>query len=130
MKMPHALTLIILFWMATATLAEQPQAAPATAQQQQFFTDQVRPILEERCWDCHGEDVQESGLRLDSRANLMAGGSSGKALANLANPEESYLLEVLQRTGSVAMPPDEALPGQELAVLQQLDPPGPTVVRC
>ena len=32
------------------------------------FQRDIAPILEERCWYCHGEDEQESGLRLDLRA--------------------------------------------------------------
>ena len=31
------------------------------------FKRDVAPILEQRCWGCHGADEQESGLRLDLR---------------------------------------------------------------
>ncbi len=30
------------------------------------FTAKVRPLLDEHCIDCHGEDTQKSGLRLDT----------------------------------------------------------------
>ena len=33
-----------------------------------FFEKRIRPVLAEHCYDCHGEDEQEGGLRLDSRA--------------------------------------------------------------
>ena len=29
------------------------------------FVREVRPILEEHCFDCHGEEKQKSRLRLD-----------------------------------------------------------------
>ena len=32
----------------------------------------ARAILAARCVECHGADAQESGLRLDSRARLLA----------------------------------------------------------
>ena len=41
------------------------------------FKKDIAPILEERCWYCHGEDEQESGLRLDLRARMLRGGDSG-----------------------------------------------------
>ena len=36
------------------------------------FQRDIAPILEQRCWHCHGEDEQESGLRLDLRAQHAA----------------------------------------------------------
>ena len=43
------------------------------------FEREVLPILEDRCWHCHGEDEVESGLRLDRRATMLKGGDSGLA---------------------------------------------------
>ena len=77
------------------------------------------PILKNRCWECHGEEVQESGLRLDSRQALQQGGSSGEVMALAGKPDDSYLIEVLQHTGDVAMPPDEKLPQAEIDVLRR-----------
>ena len=37
------------------------------------FNRDVRPILSEFCFACHGPDKQESGLRLDQRAAALAG---------------------------------------------------------
>ncbi len=109
--------LIVLLLLAVPAVAGAGEEQAATAPQQQFFADQVRPILVERCWECHGEEVQESGLRLDSRQSLLAGGSSGKALVSAGKTDESYLWQVLQHTESVAMPPDEKLPDNEIAIL-------------
>lgn len=38
-----------------------------------LFERDIAPILEEHCWHCHGEDEQESGLRLDRRAGMLRG---------------------------------------------------------
>lgn len=47
------------------------------------FQDDVWPVLRDRCVACHGLDRQSGGLRLDSRAALVRGGSSGLKLLKL-----------------------------------------------
>ena len=38
----------------------------------------VQPILQTHCYSCHGAAAQMSGLRLDSRQALLAGGNERK----------------------------------------------------
>ena len=45
------------------------------------FERDIRPVLADRCWSCHGPAQQKSGLRLDSRAGALKGGASGPAFA-------------------------------------------------
>src|SRR5689334_22882196 len=40
------------------------------------FARDVRPILEARCYTCHGPTRQRSGLRLDTRAGVLKGGDT------------------------------------------------------
>ena len=101
--------------LATGEVCAQ---APA-ANQDRFFTETIHPILAERCWECHGGEVQESGLRLDSRDSLLAGGDSGQPLVVPGKPAESFLIRVIQHDGDVAMPPDEKLPEEEIKALSQ-----------
>ncbi|RUL87284.1 DUF1553 domain-containing protein [Tautonia sociabilis] len=44
------------------------------------FEEQIRPILAERCLSCHGPDRRKGGLRLDNRADALAGGDSGPVI--------------------------------------------------
>ena len=83
------------------------------------FKDDVAPILEERCWHCHGAEEQESGLRLDQRGKMLRGGDSGLPAIVPGKPEKSYLVEVINHTDKeMAMPPDEdKLPAKEIALL-------------
>ncbi|MEM7558583.1 MAG: c-type cytochrome domain-containing protein, partial [Planctomycetota bacterium] len=92
----------------------------AIAQQVDFESD-IAPILEERCWYCHGEDEQESDLRLDLRAYMLKGGNSGLAAVVPGKPEKSYLLEaVMHVSEDMAMPPDEEkIPAQEIELLER-----------
>jgi hypothetical protein len=72
------------------------------------FERDVRPVLVEHCFACHGPDKQKSGLRLDSAVAMRAGGSRGPTVepGNAA----SLLLDVIRYTGDVQMPPKERLP--------------------
>ena len=58
------------------------------------FNEKVRPVLEDRCWSCHGKKAKGE-LRLDSRGSALAGGGSGIPALVPGDPEESYLLELV-----------------------------------
>ena len=83
------------------------------------FKRDIAPILQLRCWDCHGEDEQESDLRLDRRAKMLKGGNSGVSAVVPGKPEKSYLIEVVKHLDpKVKMPPDEEkIPANEIDLL-------------
>ncbi len=83
------------------------------------FQRDIAPILDNRCWGCHGEDEQESGLRLDLRPHMLHGGDSGLASVVPGKPEKSFLVEVINHVDEdTAMPPDEdKLPVEEIDLL-------------
>ncbi len=84
-----------------------------------FFEEQIRPLLAERCYGCHGPEVQENDLRLDSRAAILAGGASGEAAAVPGDPQASLMIQAIQRTDDLAMPPDDPLSKTEIARLER-----------
>lgn len=85
-----------------------------------FFETHVRPLLARRCFECHGENKQESDLRLDARASVLQGGASGDAAAVPGEPDASLLIRYARReVEGMEMPPDEPLTGEEVAVLEQ-----------
>lgn len=59
-----------------------------------FYNDAVQPILEARCYTCHGEGKQKGGLRLDTQQAIAKGGKDGKIIEP-GNPEESELVKRL-----------------------------------
>ncbi|TWU01701.1 DUF1553 domain-containing protein [Neorhodopirellula pilleata] len=75
-----------------------------------FFEKKIRPVLVQRCYQCHSTDAEEVGgkLLLDSRDGMLGGGESGPVI-NLSSPDESLLLQALRWDG-IDMPPDEPLP--------------------
>ena len=89
---------------------------PAQAADEVDFTEDIAPVLEQRCWDCHGEFAQESGLRLDRRAAVLRGGDSGLPAVVPGEPDKSYLLEaVSHQDPDLKMPlGGEKLPEQDI----------------
>ena len=58
------------------SLASQPAATSGSV----VFATQVRPILAARCYACHGPDIQQNGLRLDSLEAILVGGNNGRVV--------------------------------------------------
>ena len=80
-----------------------------------FFENRIRPLLVEKCLDCHGPDPgrREGGLDLSSRESLLAGGGRGPA-AIPGNSGESLLVRLLDGHGDeLGMPPKEPLAEDE-----------------
>lgn len=63
----------------------------------------VRSILERHCTSCHSGSDPPMGLRLDSHAALMAGGSEGPVVVP-GRPSESELVKRIRGTSEPRMP--------------------------
>ena len=85
------------------------------------FDKEVRPLLEQRCFDCHGPDKQKGGLRLDQKAAVLSGGDSAEPALVAGNSAESLLIKrVLTPNPDESMPPKgKRLTDQEIAVLKK-----------
>jgi mono/diheme cytochrome c family protein len=103
--------LLSLAWLVPAS------ALPAS-DQEAYFTTTVHPLLEARCFSCHGEKKQKGGLRLDSLSALLSGGDSGPA-AVAGNLSKSLMIQAVKRIGDVQMPPKEPMPAEEVAILEK-----------
>jgi hypothetical protein len=93
-------------------------AAPPSPADAEFFERQVRPVLSEYCWRCHGPKKQSAGLRLDSRAALLQGGDSGPTIDE-KEPGNSLLLAAVRKTGELKMPPKTKLPQPAIDALAE-----------
>ncbi len=94
-------------------------AASSTAagdERDDFFENNVRPLLAERCVKCHGAEKQSGGLRLDSADGLQKGGDSGQAVV-AGNADESLLLAAVRYGDDLQMPPDARLKDAEVNML-------------
>ena len=79
-------------------------ASPFPAQGQTVtFTDQIRPIMERSCWNCHGEAAQLSSLDLRTREAAIEGGKRGPAIVP-GRAEDSRLYRVVAGLDDPPMP--------------------------
>lgn len=86
-----------------------------------FFEKQVRPLLVERCLECHsaGSDDIGGNLLLDSRSGWMTGGDLGPAIKP-GDPESSLLLRAVRyESDELRMPPDGRLSRHEIGILEK-----------
>lgn len=106
------------FCVVTAVLLAGLRTSVSAADKVDFMRD-IAPILEERCWSCHGDDDPESGLQLNSRATMLRGGDSGLSAVVPGQPDRSYLVEVVRHPDpEFRMPPDDdALSEREIELL-------------
>ncbi len=97
----------------------QPEVSQelVTPEQIAFFETEIRPLLANRCFECHSSSsaALKAGLRLDSREAVLEGGDSGPAVVP-GEPEESLLIESIRYQAN-EMPPDEKLSDAEIASL-------------
>ena len=93
----------LLFLTVTANAETQTAAAGKVD-----FNRQIRPILSENCFQCHGPDPEErkGKLRLDLREEALKPSKSGAKAIVPGHPEESALLaRVTHADADELMPP-------------------------
>ena len=96
-------------------------ALAAPAAETVSYDKQVRPLLADRCYSCHGPDKQKGELRLDSPAAIRKGGKHGDVLVagNLAK-SPMYARTLLGADDSDVMPAKgDPLTAAQCEVLRQ-----------
>ena len=85
------------------------------------FDRDIQPILAARCLDCHGDEDQRSGFRLDQRPMMLRGGDSGIAAIVPGDAAKSHLIAVLRSDDKdERMPPNgESLTREQIALFEQ-----------
>lgn len=73
-----------------------------------LFSDVIKPIFKRYCVECHGDEEEKGGLRLDSLEAIMKGGDSGEAVTAGAG-EDSLAIErmLLPLDDDDHMPPED-----------------------
>jgi uncharacterized membrane protein len=108
-------------------IAEDPAPTSATSvvlnENQRYYADKVQPILAAKCYNCHGNQKQKGGYRLDQPEIALKGGESGKIAIKPSDPLESQLVRLilLPRSHDDVMPPDgkESLTPEEVGTVIQ-----------
>uniref|UniRef100_UPI0016021AFC PSD1 and planctomycete cytochrome C domain-containing protein n=1 Tax=Stieleria mannarensis TaxID=2755585 RepID=UPI0016021AFC len=90
---------------------------PSSATTPVDFGEQVYPILQRACFECHGAEKQEAGLRLDRREDLFESGT-----VEPDDPQTSELLRrvLLPRGDDAIMPAiGDPLPASQIETLRR-----------
>ena len=105
--MSRYLALILCFFhLGTSGLRGELNPSPTIE-----FARDIRPLLSEYCFECHGPDPEhrEADLRLDVQTGLFAEGTAGRAIVDPGQPDESELWQRMISTDEdERMPPPDA----------------------
>lgn len=84
------------------------------------YSDIIQPLLQTKCYSCHGKNKQKGKLRMDDTTRLMKGGKDGVVII-AGNAEKSRMVKRinLPREDDDHMPPKEKpqLTEQEIALI-------------
>ncbi len=107
-------------WMFSQRIASPAGDAPASdAQGMEYFEKEIRPLLAEHCYECHGEKKQKGELRLDTKAAAFAGGELGKAIVPGDLDKSLLITAVRYHDKDLQMPPEEKLSQDVVAKLEE-----------
>jgi Protein of unknown function (DUF1549)./Planctomycete cytochrome C./Protein of unknown function (DUF1553). len=86
----------------------------------EFFEKHVRPLLIEKCSECHSSKTEKNGgLSVDSKELILRGGDSGPAV-ELADTDTSLFLRAIEyRDPKLQMPPDGKLDADQIQLLRE-----------
>ncbi|MBL9155047.1 MAG: PSD1 domain-containing protein [Verrucomicrobiales bacterium] len=115
--------LLVLSLLAVAPIRGAESAAPGavgplTDAQRDFFESRIRPVLIERCHECHSAaaDKLEADFRLDTRDGIRKGGVSGRDAVIPGDPAGSQLMTAIRHSDpDLKMPPKGRLPDSVIA---------------
>ena len=101
----------VTVWALILPVTLSAAATFASAQQQPVdYNRQIRPLLANHCWKCHGPDAaqRQAGLRLDVRESAVAAAESGERPIVPGNPEKSELVRrITAADAGERMPPED-----------------------
>ncbi len=103
-----------LFWsfVLPAACADEPDEKGVD------FVKQIQPLFKKHCYECHGSETREAGLRLDQKAAALAGGDNGKVILP-KQAGKSLLIELVSGNDpDRVMPPDDPLSSEQVQLLR------------
>ncbi len=119
----------------TPPAATPPATAPAPIPKDLEYNKNILPILEARCWDCHGKGVAKGGVAFDHVAELIVKEPLVKSkqipIILVGKPASSAMMKAIQKpiTAKGHMPPKGArLTAEQIALIEAWIQQGAKVV--
>ena len=120
---------------SSQSTATPPATTPPPIPKDLEYNKNILPILEARCWDCHGKGVAKGGVAFDHVAELISKEAplKGKrsAIILVGKPESSSMVTALKKSISSKghMPPKGArLTAEQIALIEAWIQQGAKVV--
>ena len=106
-SLTHGSDYLTKSWSLTSDTVAQRKPIP-NVQEAMVYPDIVQPILQTKCYSCHGKNKQKGKLRMDDSLRLMKGGKDGPVIIP-GNAEKSEMAKRLSlpREDDDHMPPKE-----------------------
>ena len=106
-SLTHGSDYLTKSWSLTSDTVAQRKPIP-NVQEAMVYSDVIQPILQTRCYSCHGKNKQKGKLRMDDSLRLMKGGKDGPVIIP-GNAEKSEMAKrtSLPREDDDHMPPKE-----------------------
>ncbi|MFO0820601.1 MAG: PSD1 and planctomycete cytochrome C domain-containing protein [Pirellulales bacterium] len=114
------LILLGLIAIEAPTLLSAEEAGKSALSAKVEYSRDIKPVLKDRCYACHGVLKQEASLRLDTLELALRGGESGPAIVKGDAVQSRLLQRVLATDAAERMPPEgHPLSKEQIEKLQQ-----------
>ncbi|MGE0608827.1 MAG: PSD1 and planctomycete cytochrome C domain-containing protein [Pirellulales bacterium] len=98
-----------LAWSVALLMAFTDRASAETPPDEVRFNRDIRPIMSDTCFKCHGPAEQQAGLRLDKREAALAPAESGAIPIVPGKPDDSEIIRrVFSTDAALRMPPADS----------------------
>lgn len=114
---PAMKPLLLITLLASNAAAAEPKPDAAGLQ---FFESKIRPVLVDKCYECHSAQAKKvkGELWLDTRAGIRKGGENGPAVVP-GDLEKSLMVKAIHYADKdTAMPPKKQLPDNVIADIE------------
>ena len=116
--MSRTIKFALLLLFAAIPFVGAQTKLPAAANRKVDYKQDIQPLLAQRCYSCHGAEVQQAGLRLDLRQNALRGGDYGPVIKIGDSAASKLIRRLVDGDGGLQMPPDGALSNEEIGLLR------------
>src|SRR5277367_5591108 len=108
----------VTFLLLVVAVCYADTKMPQAAGRKVDFEKDIHPLLEQKCFSCHGDDAQQSGLRLDKRQNALRGGDYGPVIIPGDSAGSKLIRRLVNGDGGLQMPPTGPLSDEEIGILR------------
>ncbi len=121
MHVRFAARMVVMLVTAAAVSFARAQDEAARPE---FYATQVKPVLANNCYRCHGGMNHRGGLNMETRAAMLKGGHDGAALVP-GDPARSLLVQLMRHEGPandpmpMPPPPRAKLSDAEIALVER-----------